>query len=231
MRHFAPQLPHPNFIIPPSIDPLSEKNRELSANEIEQSLAAFNFKREAPIILQVSRFDRFKDPLGVVQAYKIAKKFMPELQLILAGGGASDDPEGQIVFNDVQKATANDPDIHLLYLPSNAHRTINALQRMADIVLQKSIKEGFGLTVSEALWKRKPVIGGDVGGIRLQIINKETGFLVRTPEEAADKMRFLLQNRKLMQELGNNGHELVKKHFLTTRQLRDYLDMIVKLRR
>ena len=148
---------------------------DLPAKEVHAVFSKFNLDPARPIILQVSRFDRFKDPLGVIEAYRLAKRFLP-LQLVLAGGGARDDPEGQMVLDEVKAAVGDDDDIHVLLLPSDAHRTINALQRASDIVLQKSLREGFGLTVTEAMWKGRPVIGGDTGGIRLQVINHYTGF-------------------------------------------------------
>jgi len=178
---FAQPLPHPQYLIPPSIDPLAEKNMELEPAEIEAVYGRFNLHPDNPIMLQVSRFDRFKDPIGVIQAYRLAKKYIPSLQLVLAGGTATDDPEGEVVLAEVKSAANDDPDIHILLLPPDVHRTINALQRVSDIVLQKSVKEGFGLTVTEAMWKSKPVIGGNTGGIRLQVVNHHTGFLVDTP--------------------------------------------------
>lgn len=225
---FVRPLPHPIYLIPPSIDPLSEKNIELDDIEIKEIYKRYNIDSERPTILQVSRFDRFKDPLGVIHAYQLAKKYSPSLQLILAGGGAADDPEGEAVLEEVRRATAGDENIHLLFLPPEP-RTINALQRQADIVLQKSIKEGFGLTVSEALWKSKPVIGGNTGGIRLQIFNHYTGFLVNTPEGAAFRIRQILQNPQLGKTLGTQGRQLVKDNFLITRHLRDYLTIMVSL--
>ena len=224
-------LPHPIYLIPPSIDPLTEKNIELSQDEINAVYARFALDPTRPLILQVSRFDYFKDPLGVIQAYRLAKKFKQGLQLVLAGGGASDDPQGEIVLNEVKAAANDDPDIHILYLPSDAHRTINALQRASSIVLQKSLKEGFGLTVTEALWKSKPVIGGNCGGIRLQVVNHHTGFLINTPEGAAERIRFLLQSPHLLQEMGEKGHRFVYDNFLITRHLRDYLTLIISLLR
>jgi len=226
---FVQPLPHPMYLIPPSIDPLSDKNKNLSKHEIDSVYQLFKIDPDRPMILQVSRFDRFKDPLGVIEAYRLAKKFKRGLQLVLAGGGASDDPEGEVMLKEVQSAAANDPDIHVLYLPPDAHTTINALQRAADIVLQKSVKEGFGLTVTEALWKSKPVIGGNAGGIRLQVIDGYTGFLVNTPEGAADRIRFLLQTPRLVQEIGDRGHEFAKDNFLITRHLRDYFTVMIGL--
>jgi len=228
LPQFSRRLQHPQYIIPPSIDPLSEKNIELPASEVEAVFPRFDLDPQRPIILQVSRFDRFKDPIGVIQAYRLAKRFAP-LQLVLAGGGASDDPEGEAVLEDVQRAASDDPDIHILLLPADAHRTINALQRAADIVLQKSVKEGFGLTVTEAMWKYKPVIGGDVGGIRLQVANHFTGFLVRTPEGAALRIRYLLHRRQRLLEMGERAHRHVRENFLLTRHLRDYLALMLGL--
>jgi len=159
----------------------------------------------------------------------MAKEFIPTLQLVLAGGGASDDPEGEIVLGEVRNAATDDPDVHVLLLPEDAHRTINALQRTADIVLQKSIKEGFGLTVTEAMWKNKPVIGGDAGGIRIQVIDYHTGFLVNTPEGAALRIRYLLNNRDKLIEMGDKAKEFVRENFLITRHLREYLTLFVAL--
>ncbi len=229
LSSFAQPLPHPIYLIPPSIDPLHDKNIELDAEEIQSVFSRFDMDPERPLILQVSRYDRFKDPVGVIQAYKMAKRFQPSLQLALAGGGATDDPEGEIVLRDVRAAANDDPDIHVLLLPGDAHRTINALQRAAEIILQKSIKEGFGLTVTEAMWKNKPVIGGDTGGIRIQVVNYHTGFLVNTPEGAALRIRYLLNNRDKLMEMGNKARRFVKENFLITRHLREYLTLFVAL--
>ena len=161
---FVQPLPHPIYLIPPSIDPISDKNMELSKEEINDVYSRFELDPNRPLILQVSRFDYFKDPLGVIEAYRLAKKFKHGLQLVLAGGGAPDDPEGEAVLHQVRTAAENDPDLHILYLPADSHRTINGLQRAADIVLQKSLREGFGLTVSEALWKSKTSHWGKLWG-------------------------------------------------------------------
>ncbi len=229
MSEFAQLLPHPQFLVPPSIDPLSAKNRELSPEELESARAQFGLDPSRPLLVQVSRFDRFKDPVGVIRAYRLVRKVAP-VQLVLAGGGATDDPEGKAVLDDVVEAAQGDPDIHVLLLPSSAHKTINALQRLADIVLQKSTREGFGLTVTEGLWKGKPVIGGDVGGIRLQVVNRHTGFLVNTPEGAAHRIRYLLHHRERMRQIGETGREFVRENFLLTRNLRDYLAIFLALR-
>lgn len=226
---FAQTLPHLKYIIPPSIDPLAEKNIDLDQEEIDEIYQRFAIDPQRPLLVQVSRFDRFKDPLGVIRAYHLASKFLPSLQLVLAGGSATDDPEGEMVLREVQEAAEEDPDIHILLLPPDAHRTINALQRAADIVLQKSLREGFGLTVTEALWKGKPVIGGDVGGIRLQVINYHTGFLVNTPEGAALRIRYLLHQPEKIVEMGKKARGFVRDNFLITRQLREHLALMLAL--
>ncbi len=226
---FAQELPHPQYLIPPSIDPLSEKNVVLDDSALHEVRIRHQLDPQRPLVIQVSRFDRFKDPVGVIQAYRLAKHFLPALQLVLAGGGAADDPESEIVLSEVRDAARGDDDIHVLLLPSDAHLEINALQRGADIVLQKSIREGFGLTVTEAMWKGKPVIGGDVGGIRLQVINHHTGFLVNTPEGAALRMRYLLRQPDKIQAMGEKAQAFVRDNFLITRHLREYLTLMVAL--
>ncbi|OFV85014.1 MAG: glycosyl transferase family 1 [Acidobacteria bacterium RBG_16_64_8] len=229
LEAFAPPMPHPVFIIPPSIDPLSEKNQPPTAEEVLRVLEKFGIDPGRPLILQVSRFDRFKDPLGVIQAYRLATQFVPSLQLVLAGGTASDDPEGEAVLREVREAAEGDPDIHVLSSGHYSDRTISALQTAADIVLQKSLREGFGLTVTEAMWKGKPVIGGNTGGIRLQVIDHRTGFLVDTPEGAAMRIRYLLYDRPRISQIGQNARELVRQSFLNTRHLREYLTLMVAL--
>lgn len=229
LSDFAPTLPRPQYLIPPSIDPLSEKNIQLTEQEVQAVCGEFGLDSHRPLMLQVSRFDRFKDPVGVIQAFRLARKYVPDLQLILAGGGASDDPEGALVRKEVEAFSEEDPDIHILELAADAHRTINALQHAADVVLQKSVREGFGLTVTEAMWKGKPVIGGNTGGIRLQIVNNHTGFLVNSPEGAALRVRYLFEHPDKLQEMGQKAREFVRENFLITRQLREYLTVIVAL--
>jgi trehalose synthase len=229
LSDFAQPLPHPAYLIPPSIDPLSEKNIELKKAEVHSVYSRFGLDPHRPLMLQVSRFDRFKDPLGVIHAYRLAKKYVSDLQLVLAGGTATDDPEGELVLSEVEAFSEDDPDIRVLQLPPDAHRTINALQRAADVVLQKSIREGFGLTVTEAMWKGKPVIGGDTGGIRLQVIDNHTGFLVNTPQGAALRLRYLLERPNRLREMGQKAREFVQDNFLITRQLREYLTLMVAL--
>lgn len=226
---FAQELPHPQYLIPPSIDPLSDKNMELEPGEVRLVCEKYGLDPQRPLITQVSRFDRFKDPIGVIQAYQMAKQSLPALQLVLAGGGAADDPEGDAVLSEAQAAAQGDPDIHILLLPADANREINALQRAANIVLQKSIREGFGLTVTEAMWKGKPVLGGDVGGIRLQVINHHTGFLVNTPEGTALRIRYLLHQPEKIEEMGEKARAFVRDHFLITRHLREHLTLMVAL--
>jgi trehalose synthase len=221
---FARALPINEFIVSPSIDPISEKNRELTDGEIEETLNKFNIPNDRPIILQVSRFDRFKDPIGVIKAYIIARKYN-DCILVLAGSPAADDPEGQAVLNEVKEYAGNDSDIYILLLPPFSDKDINALQRAATIVLQKSLKEGFGLTVSEAMWKGKPVIGGAVGGIPLQIIHGVTGFLVHSVEGTAFRIRQILNNPEMAKNLGKDAKEYVRKNFLITRQIREYLSL------
>ncbi|MCL0083538.1 glycosyltransferase [Thermodesulfovibrionales bacterium] len=221
---FAQAMPISEFIITPSIDPLGEKNKDLTKEEIEETAERLQIPLDRPIILQVSRFDRFKDPIGVIKAYKIAKKYN-DCILVLAGSPATDDPEGEVVLNEVKEYAADTPDIHILLLPAFSDKDINALQRMATVILQKSLKEGFGLTVSEAMWKRKPIIGGATGGIPLQILHGVTGFLVHSIDGAAFRIRQLLSNPDMAKTIGESGREYVRKNFLITRQIRDYLSV------
>lgn len=229
LDRFARPLDHPRYIIPPSIDPLSSKNQAIPAAEVARVREDFGLDAHRPLLLQVSRFDRFKDPVGVIHAYRMARTFAPGLQLVLAGGTADDDPEGEEVLAEVQEAARGDPDLHVLLLPPDAHRTINALQRAADIVLQKSIREGFGLTVTEGMWKGKPVIGGRTGGIRNQLVDHVTGFLVSSPEGAALRIRQLLRDPELRSAIGARAREFVRDQFLLTRLLREHLTVLIAL--
>ncbi len=225
---FAQELPIPQYQIPPSIDPLAVKNRELPAEEVTAYLEQIGLNPERPIITQVSRFDRLKDPLGVIAAYQLVKR-QTDCQLVLAGGTADDDPEGSAVLAEIKERSAGDPDIHILELPPFSDLEINKLQRGSTVVLQKSLKEGFALTVAEALWKKKPVVSSAVGGIPLQIIHNQTGLLVHSVEGAALKIKYLLTHPEAAQKLGENGYQHVKQHFLITRHLRDYLAVIFSL--
>jgi trehalose synthase len=228
MPDFAQQLPIPQFRIAPSIDPLSDKNKPLDNSIVLRTLEKYHVDPGRPILTQISRFDRLKDPLGVIAAYRMLKR-AHKCQLVLAGGGASDDPEGEAVLNEVREAAAGDPDIHVLLLPPSSDLEINALVRGSSVVIQKSIREGFGLTVSEALWKKKPVIGGAVGGIKLQVIDGVTGFLVHSPEGAATRIAQLLGDSKLRERMGENGYQHVRQNFLMTRQVKDALLTILAL--
>jgi trehalose synthase len=222
---FAQRLPIPKFMIYPSVDPLTEKNRELSRAEIGLVLERFAIARGKPMLLQVARFDRFKDQLGTIRAYRMAKRHH-DCQLVLAGSGVLHDPEGEAVLAEVQEAAGNDRDIHILQLPPEADHEINALQRAATIVIQKALKEGFGVAVSEAMWKGKPVIGGTAGGVSAQMVDKETGFIVHSVEGAAFRIRYLLSNPAVMTRMGALAKEHVRRNFLITRHLGDYLTML-----
>ncbi len=228
MPDFSQRLQIPQYMVPPSIDPLSDKNKELPQSYVAEVLQKYQLNPERPIITQISRYDRLKDPVGVIAAYRMVKK-RRDCQLVLAGGGADDDPEGAQVLREVQEAAAGDPDIHILLLPPFSDLEINALVRGSTIVLQKSLREGFGLTVTEAMWKRKPVIGGAVGGIKIQIINGVTGYLVHSPEGAAQRILQLLGNKDLCRRMGENAYQHVKQNFLLTRHARDYLLVMLAL--
>ncbi len=221
-QSFARELPIPQYLFYPCIDPLSEKNKELDDSFVQKVCDEFGIDRSRPIVTQVSRFDRMKDPVGVVQAFKLARKYV-DCQLVQAGGGASDDPEGALVLKEVKEAAGDDPDIIILDLPPWCALEINALQRASTIIVQKSIKEGFGLTVTEALWKGKPTIAGAVGGIPNQIIHKLTGMLVHSVEGCAYQIRYLLTHRDFAVRLGRNGREHVKENFLITTNVRRWL--------
>ena len=229
MPEFSQELKIPQFMVPPSIDPLSDKNREISHDQVTAVLEKYGVDPERPIITQISRFDRLKDPLGVIESYRLVKRRYDGCQLILAGGGATDDPEGEQVLREVREAADGDPDIHILLLPPFSDLDINALVRGSTIIMQKSLKEGFGLTVTESLWKGRPVIGGSVGGIKLQLLNGVTGFLVHSPEGAANRAIELLGDESLRQTIGANGHRHVRQNFLTTRHVRDYLLLMLAM--
>ncbi len=225
---FSRKLPHPQYLILPSIDPLSDKNMELSEDRINGVLKRYKISNDKPMILQVSRFDRFKDPVGVIKAYRLVKKEI-ECQLVIAGGTATDDPEGLEVLEEVNAEAGSDPDIHILMLDPNSNIEINALQRAADVVVQKSTKEGFGLVVTEALWKEKPVVGGAVGGITTQVKNFYNGFLVHSVDGAAYRIRYLLNRPHMRQTMGREARKFCIENFLITRHLRDYLTLFICL--
>jgi trehalose synthase len=219
---FSRQLMAPQYLFFPCIDPLSEKNKELDPAYIQKVCDDFGIDRSRPIVTQISRFDRLKDPVGVIQAYKLAKKYV-DCQLVLAGGGATDDPEGAIVLQEVMEAAGEDPDVIILNLPPWSALEINALQRASTVVVQKSLKEGFGLTVTEALWKGKPTIAGAVGGIPTQVIHKLTGVLVHSVEGCAYQIRYLLTHPEFAEQMGKNGREHVKENFLMTTNVKRWL--------
>ena len=224
---FAQKLKMPQILISPSIDPLSDKNKDLPQEVINEVLERFNIDPERNIVTQISRFDRLKDPLGVIDVYRLVKKYV-DCQLVLAGGAAADDPEGMEVYNEVVAKAGGDKDIHVLNLPPVSNIEINAMQRGSTVLLQKSKKEGFGLTVSEGLWKSKPVVASAVGGIPLQITHKYSGLLSRTIEGTALYVKQILQNPEYAKQLGENGHNHVKNNFLITRHLRDYILLFLK---
>ena len=219
---FTRQLPIPQYLFYPCIDPLSEKNKDLEPDYVQKVCDDFGVDRSRPVLTQISRFDRLKDPVGVIEAYKLAKKYV-DCQLVLAGGDATDDPEGAAVLAEVMAAAGDDPDVIILNLPPWSALEINALQRASNVVIQKSLKEGFGLTVTEALWKGKPVIAGAVGGIPTQVVHKLTGVLVHSVEGCAYQIRYLLTHPEFAQQLGRNGQEHVKENFLITSNIKRWL--------
>ena len=224
---FSPQLSIRQFLIAPSIDPLSDKNKELPQETIDCVLKKYGIQKDKPIVTQISRFDRLKDPVGVIEAYSQVKKYI-NCQLILAGGTAADDPEGIAVLDEVKEKAKQDKDIHILLLPQNDIE-VNALQRASTVILQKSLKEGFGLTVSEALWKGKPVVASHVGGIPLQIKHKYSGLLCHSVEGAAFAIKQLLNSPEYAKKLGENGREHIKNNFLLTRHLKEYMLLFLSL--
>ena len=225
---FSRTLPIDQVLIAPSIDPLADKNRELDARTIESVVTGLGIDPSRPLVTQVSRFDRLKDPLGVIEAYLLARKYN-DCQLLLVGGSATDDPEGTQVLAECRERAAGEPDIHVVELPPTANVEINALQRASTVILQKSLREGFGLTVSEALWKGKPVIAGAVGGIPLQITHRYSGILTHTIDGTAYWIKQLLNAPDFARRLGENGREHVRQNFLLTRHLRDYMLLFLYL--
>ncbi|OGP95544.1 MAG: glycosyl transferase family 1 [Deltaproteobacteria bacterium RBG_16_55_12] len=225
---FAQKIPVPQMLIAPSIDPLSDKNKELPEEKINSVFEQFGIDRSRPVVTQISRFDYLKDPLGVIEAYKLAKTHI-DMQLVLAGGGATDDPEGPMIMERVKEEAEKDRDIFVLFLPPSSDIEINALQRGSTIILQKSLREGFGLTVAEALWKAKPTIAGAVGGIPLQITHKYSGILTHSIEGTAHWIRQLISAPEYAAKLGANGKEHILNNFLITRHIKDYLLLFISL--
>jgi trehalose synthase len=224
---FSQRLPIRQFLISPSIDPLSDKNRDLPQEKIDEVLAKYGIPKDKPIITQISRFDRLKDPLGVIQTFLQVRRYV-DCRLILAGGTASDDPEGIQVIEEVKEKAKQSKDIHILLMSQNDIE-INALQRASTVIMQKSIKEGFGLTVAEALWKAKPVVASNVGGIPLQVKHKYSGLLCHSIEGAAFAVKQLLNSPEYAKRLGENGRENVRNNFLLTRHLREYMLLFLSL--
>jgi trehalose synthase len=232
LREYAqPDLRRPRLVFsPPSIDPLSVKNMELPADEVERILRGYGVDPERPLLVQVSRFDPWKDPAGVIDAYRLVRREVPDVQLALVGSLADDDPEGIALLHSTQAHAGIDADIHVLTnLDGVRDREVNAFQRGATVVIQKSLREGFGLVVAEALWKRVPVVGGAVGGIPLQVIDGETGYLVRDVRECAERCLRLLRDPELRRRMGLAGREHVRRNFLITRDLRDHLRVVAAL--
>jgi trehalose synthase len=212
--------------VTPAIDPFSAKNRELSDREIREFLGNYQIPTDRPFVTQISRFDRWKDPMGVIDAFRKARQQV-DCRLVLVGNNASDDPEGGEIFEAIKEAA----DESIIVLAVDDPTLVNALQRSAAVVLQKSTREGFGLTVTEAMWKSAAVIGGDVGGIRHQIKDKWNGFLVSTPDEAAARMIQLLRDPDLRKQAGSRAKESVRQNFLMSRLLEDWLDLLIKYER
>ena len=227
---FARQLPIPQYLFYPAIDPLSDKNRELDPAFVQSVMERFGIDPERPVLTQISRFDRLKDPVGVVRAYRIVKRYF-DCQLVLAGGGAADDPEGSVVLEETRQEAANDPDVHILELPPASPLEVNALQAGSTVIIQKSLREGFGLTVAEALWKKKPVVASAVGGIPVQVLHKQTGLLAHSVEGTAYQIRYLLSHPEIAARLGEQGHAHVREEFLITGSVKRYVTLLLLMLR
>src|SRR5919106_470367 len=217
-------------VIPPSIDPLSPKNTWLEPEAVFEILQGYGIDRWRPVVTQVSRFDPWKDPLGVIDAYRMVKEDVPELQLVMVGAMAHDDPEGWHYLEQTEEHRAGDPDVPILTnLQGVGDVAVNAFQRASTVVIQKSLREGFGLTVSEGMWKEKPVIAGNAGGLRLQVEDGETGYLVGSVDQCADRMLELLRDAKQRERMGRAGKARVRDRFLTVREVTDYLELLSQL--
>jgi len=230
LPQYTKNLMSPQFIVPPAIDPLASKNEKLSEEEVSSILHKLGVANDKRIILQVARFDRLKGPFGAIEAFRLVRRWY-DCRLILAGGSATDDPESQAVLAEVQDMAGDDPDIHILNLPPDSHREINALQRAATVVVQNSRREGFGLTVTEAMWKGKPVVGTDIGGIRHQIIHGTSGFLIHSVEGLAYRIRQLFGNEDIAKRFGQQAREYVRNNLLVPHHIRRWLLVFHSLRR
>jgi trehalose synthase len=224
-KEFARQMKPPQRVVMPAINPFTIKNRPLSDKEIDERLAHYEVRTDLPLVVQVSRFDPWKDPKGVVEAFKLARKQI-DARLVLLGNFATDDPEGEEIFHSL---CACRDDRILILTSGDDTALVNALQTRATVVLQKSLREGFGLTVAEAMWKATPVIGGNVGGIRYQIEDGVNGFLVSSIKETAERIVELVKDGELRNEMGRKARETVRKNFLLTRYLEQYLDLFSEL--
>ena len=221
-NYVVSKWPMPKFIIPPFIDPLADKNREISQQEIDTVLNKHGIDSKVPLIAQIGRFDPWKGIDRTIATYRVVKKER-KCQLLIAGGTAADDPEGVRILNSIREETKDDEDIHVLNLPPDSNIEINALQRAADIIMQPSTKEGFGLVITEALWKSKPVISGNVGGIPLQIRHGDTGYFFETPRKTAKKVISFLDNPEAALAMGERGQKYVREHFMMPDRITDYL--------
>lgn len=232
-EYIKPNLPVPRVeLIAPAIDPLSPKNSPMSDPEARAILLRYGVDPDRPLISQVSRFDPWKDPLGVIDVYREVKRGEPGLQLAMIGSMASDDPEAWRYYELTARHAGEDPNIHLLTnLQGVGNLEVNAFQRASQVVLQKSLREGFALTVSEALWKGRPVVATSIGGIPLQVVSGHTGYLVHSTPECAQRVRELLRSPEVADEFGRNGRERVRENFLLTRTLSDYLQLFNDLRK
>jgi trehalose synthase len=225
---FAQRVRVPMLIVHPSIDPLSDKNRELTRAEVQQTLDRLAIARDRPLVLQVAPYSRAADPIAALRAHRLVRKYVP-CRLVLAGWGAMDNPEGAAVLAEVREVADGDPDVHALVLPPDAVVEINALQRAATVVVHTPRQEGFGLTVAEAMWKGKAVVGSLAGGIPEQVRFEVTGYTVGSVEGAAFRIRQLLQNPDLAARLGGAGREYVRRNLLLPRQLGDYLALLARM--
>jgi trehalose synthase len=225
MQQYVPDgMDAPTRVIPPAIDPLSPKNMALSPEDAAFVCQQFGIDTDRPLICQVSRFDPWKDPMGVIDAFRLVREEVPDVQLALVGSMATDDPEGWEFFHETFSYADGDPDIKILNNLNNVGAIeVNAFQSQADVVMQKSLREGFGLTVTEALWKVRPVVAGNVGGIPLQVADGETGYLISSSEDAAERTIRILADPELAKRLGRAGKERIRDLFLTPRLLRDWL--------